>query len=205
MADASTRDTLSIPVNAWTVAAIITALFLIKATGDNPYEYYVNLRWITLVVAVVGAYATFHFEQLGWTLLFFGLAVVYNPVLPPFRLDRSTWILLDWVTAVVLVAGAFLVRWDIQAPRLVRARDVIDRLLLFSVGIVWGGVIVHVAIVLALLPFSYIASGDEEPVDAWIRFRDAHPWVIGSATVGAVGLYYSYAFRRARADQSPAS
>lgn len=59
MTDQSPRKTLPIPVNAWTVAAIIVALFLIKATGENPAEYYGNLRWLTLIVAVVGAYEPF--------------------------------------------------------------------------------------------------------------------------------------------------
>jgi hypothetical protein len=117
MTEESPRETLPIPANAWTVAAIITALFMIKATGQNPSVYYSNLRWLTLIVAVLGVYATFHFEHLGWTLVFFGLAVVFNPI-QPFRLDRSTWFVLDWLAALVLLAGAFLVRWDTPVMRL---------------------------------------------------------------------------------------
>jgi len=43
MTDASTKHALPIPVNAWTAMAVITALFQVKAAGDNPHDFHVNL------------------------------------------------------------------------------------------------------------------------------------------------------------------
>jgi hypothetical protein len=97
--------TLALPVNVWTVAAVLVALFQLKALGDNPYDYYVNLRWITLAIAAFGAYATFHFEHLGWTLLFFGVALVYSPLIP-VHLARSTWAPLNIATAICFVVAS---------------------------------------------------------------------------------------------------
>jgi hypothetical protein len=195
MPDESSPKTLSIPATAWTVSAIIVALFLVKATGQNPPEYYVNVRWLTLVVAVVGAWATFRFEHLGWTFAFFGLAVLFNPI-APLRLDRSVWFVLDWLAAVILIAGAFLLRWDNPDERLAKARDVVDKFFLYSLGAVWTGVLVHLAIVMALLPVTYAVYRNEDLIDEWTRFRDHHLWVVGAATLGVVALYFRYALRR---------
>ena len=178
MADKSSPKTLPIPVNLWTVSTIIVALFLIKATGGNPPEYYTNVRWLTLIVAVIGAWATFRHEHLGWTFGFFGLVV------------------LDWLAALFLTAGAFLVCWDELGERLARVRNAVDTFFLYSIGSVWAGLLVHLAIVIALLPISYAVFQNEDLVDEWQRFRDHHLWAVTAATLVVVVLCFRRVARR---------
>jgi hypothetical protein len=55
---------------------------------------------------------------------------------------------------------------------------------------IWSGVVLHLAIIIAVLPISYLLSGDERLADGWTHWRNANLWLVGVGTVAVVWLYY---------------
>ena len=76
---------------------------------DNPYGYYILLRW---VLCGVFAYLTFHSlerekEGLVWVL---GItALIYNPIIP-VHLNRELWSIINIVTVVIAILSIFAFR-----------------------------------------------------------------------------------------------
>lgn len=89
----------------------ITAALLVMATFDLPYGYYTLLRIVVCAFAV----AVFACAWDGatpkriWPLIFVGVAIVFNPLIP-IHLERATWFFLDVGAAVLIVAHLATVR-----------------------------------------------------------------------------------------------
>jgi hypothetical protein len=90
---------------AWLVAA---GLLVYAAVERHPYSFYTLLRWICCPVFAYSAFAAYEKNRVLWVWVFGVLAALYNPV---FRveLDRSTWIVVNWLTvgAILIAIGFF--------------------------------------------------------------------------------------------------
>ena len=86
----------------WMVPAGMLALALLPF----PYGYYVLLRWVVTVAAMVivlmspgQAFAS------GWKICLIVVALLFNPLIP-VHLRRDAWAVID-----LLVAGVFVAHW----------------------------------------------------------------------------------------------
>jgi hypothetical protein len=88
---------------------------LVYAAGErHPNSYYTLLHWVCGVVFAYSAVSAFAMNRMAWTWIFVALAGLYNPIFG-VRLDRSTWIGVNWFTVAVLVVAA-IVFWR-PSPR----------------------------------------------------------------------------------------
>lgn len=69
-----------------------------------PYAYFQILRWVVPAVCVYRGYLAFSQGRKVWMWIFIPLAVLFNP-LAPIYLDRETWVVIDVVSALVLLVS----------------------------------------------------------------------------------------------------
>lgn len=86
-------------------------LFLLVALFPLPYGYYNLLRLVVTICAGFLVYT--EIKQSGpnlWSVLFFSIALLFNPIIP-IHLTREIWIFLD-----ILVAAGFALHWFAKRP-----------------------------------------------------------------------------------------
>jgi len=89
---------------AWSAAAVLLAL---AALARHPYSFYLLLRWICCAVFAYSAFTAHEKNRAPWAWVFGVMAVLYNPIFR-VRLDRSTWVALNWITIAVIVIAAIV-------------------------------------------------------------------------------------------------
>lgn len=101
----SNKVTLSIMLGNLRSLAIIksiTIIMLLFALADNPYGYYQILRWVVCGVVCYSAFLEYQKNHYPWTWAFWIIAVLFNP-LASIHLDKDTWIILNIITAGILI------------------------------------------------------------------------------------------------------
>lgn len=91
------------------VACTVASGMCLFALADLQIGYYTLLR---LVVCIVAAWVGVRLVGGGrgrWSMLAFGVALLYNPVLP-VRFEREVWAVLNFATAAALLVGAWVCR-----------------------------------------------------------------------------------------------
>lgn len=88
-------------------AVIVAMVLVFPAFGRFPTVYYLFLRWVTCVTAVVFAIVGFRVGQRWAPLLFVPVAVLFNPLIP-FHMRKSDWVPLDVGAAILFVLCAAL-------------------------------------------------------------------------------------------------
>ena len=91
----------------WIPQAIVIPLLLWALNHDNPYGYYILLRWITCACFAYLAVHALALEKTGWVWTLGVTAVVYNPLLR-IHLTREIWSVVNVATIVVAVASIFV-------------------------------------------------------------------------------------------------
>lgn len=89
---------------------LICIVMLIWAIlGDNPYGYYVLLRWICSATLAYLAWRAHLLNRAGLTWILAVGAMIYNPV---FRVHaaRGLWSIINVATMVVLIVSVRLLR-----------------------------------------------------------------------------------------------
>lgn len=87
------------------------------ALVELPYGYYMLLRLVVCAAAVVIAWKRFAGNSSSvWGVIFAGVALLFNPILP-VHFSRELWAVLDSVTAAVFIAyGLFANREGASKP-----------------------------------------------------------------------------------------
>lgn len=90
----------------WIPQAVASIMLLVALNPENPYGYYVLLRW---VVCGIFAYLVFHAIEKGkieWIWILGITAAVYNPFVK-IHLGREIWSLVNLLTVGVAIASIF--------------------------------------------------------------------------------------------------
>ena len=74
---------------------------------DNPYGYYVLLRWVCCGVFAYLAVQAFAQGKSGWVWVLGVSAAIYNPVLR-VHLTRFIWSIVNVASIAITVASAFV-------------------------------------------------------------------------------------------------
>jgi len=92
------------------LTSIVSALMLLLAPNEHPYSYYVVLRWIVCLSAILIVWVLFGWRSpenedsgSGWqvgVLAFTAIAITFNPLVP-ITLDRATWAPIDFLAFFV--------------------------------------------------------------------------------------------------------
>ena len=85
---------------------ILAVIVLLVAITDQPYSYYQFLRWAIMLIGAYTAYIAYNNKQNNWAWAFGIIAILFNPIFP-FYMQKSTWQLIDLITAVVFSVKIF--------------------------------------------------------------------------------------------------
>ena len=83
----------------------IVAGLLLIALLPLPYFYYQLLRIVVIVAAAIYAYKFYKDNQMAKVITFGIIALIWNPIFPIY-MDKSVWMILDIVGAVVFYFGS---------------------------------------------------------------------------------------------------
>lgn len=80
---------------------ILAGLMLLLAIPSDlwSYSYYQLLRWVVMIVAAYSAYSAYKTKNTKWIYIMGAIAILFNPIAPIF-LEKGTWQILDFITAV---------------------------------------------------------------------------------------------------------
>lgn len=86
---------------------IISGIALFLAILPSwPYGYFILLRWFITASATVVAWGFYKSELAGWALAFGAIAILFNPFFP-FFMNKSSWVAIDMVTAILFFIAAY--------------------------------------------------------------------------------------------------
>ena len=85
------------------------ALLLLAIPTGWPYNLYILLRWAICISASVVAYGFYKSSLQGWALVFVAIGLLFNPLIPVY-LAKSSWVLIDFISAIVFFLSAYSVK-----------------------------------------------------------------------------------------------
>ena len=98
------RSTLLLLYIVWLIAAV---MLVFAAAEKQPDSFYTLLRWVCCAVFAYSAIISFQMKRVLWLCIFAALAALFNPIFPA-HLDRSLWIVIDWIAIGAVVFAAFI-------------------------------------------------------------------------------------------------
>lgn len=81
------------------------ALLLLAIPTGWPYSFYILLRWFIFITSAIVAYGFYMSKISTWALVFGGIAFLFNPIAPIY-LNKSTWVSLDFISAVLFFVAS---------------------------------------------------------------------------------------------------
>jgi len=89
------------------IITFVSVVFLFLALfGGWPYGFFTLLRFIVFAITAYLAWIAYKEKQEKWTLIFGFLAVIFNPFIPLY-FGRSSWVIIDLITAIFLIISIF--------------------------------------------------------------------------------------------------
>jgi hypothetical protein len=93
----------------WVPQVLMSVMLLWALYPDNPYGYYILLRWVCCAsFAFLAVYAC-AIEKQGWAWPLGISALVYQPLIP-WHLTREIWSVINVVTIAVAMASIFVLK-----------------------------------------------------------------------------------------------
>lgn len=84
-------------------------LLLLGILNGWPYVYYILLRWVICGVSIFNAVGFSKSKLTGWVFVFGALAFLFNPLFPVY-LNKSSWVGIDLISAIVFFISAYTVK-----------------------------------------------------------------------------------------------
>jgi hypothetical protein len=93
----------------WIPQTLAGVMLLWALKPDNPYGYYILLRWVCCGVFAYLAFQALEQEKQEWVWILGIIALIYNPI---FRvhLNRELWSIINIATIGVAVVSIFTLR-----------------------------------------------------------------------------------------------
>jgi len=106
----------------WVPQLIASVMLLWALYPDNPYGYYIVLRWVCCGIFAYLAFKALDQDHQGWVWILGITAVVYNPIIR-VHLTREIWSVVNVVTIGIAAASAFTLRFRNDTPGAARSSD----------------------------------------------------------------------------------
>ena len=91
------------------LSIISGVLLLLGILNIWPYGYYTILRWVVSGTSIFNAVGFSKSKMTGWVLVFGALAFLFNPIFPVY-LNKSSWVGIDLITAVLFFISAYSIK-----------------------------------------------------------------------------------------------
>ncbi|MFT5941098.1 MAG: hypothetical protein ACI9AV_002330 [Sediminicola sp.] len=88
------------------ILSIICACHLFFAGLDLPEVFYVYLRVIVSSVALLTMMKNLRKNTI-YVIIFGSIAIIFNPIIPIYLYNKTVWVLLDIVTALIFLLEAY--------------------------------------------------------------------------------------------------
>lgn len=88
-------------------ATLICSGLLLLALADLPIGYYTFLRIVITIVSVIVAINENKKGINIWVVLFGLTAIVFNPIFPVYLYEKSIWMPIDIVSAILFLSYSF--------------------------------------------------------------------------------------------------
>ena len=89
---------------------IASALLLLALFDGWQYGFFTVLRFVVFGSTAYVAYLAYQDQKEGWTWFLGAIAVVFNPFIPVY-FTRDIWLIVDFITAVMLVVSVFVLKF----------------------------------------------------------------------------------------------
>ena len=93
----------------WIPQALIIGMLIWALNRDNPYGYYVLLRWVCCGLFAYLAVQAFERGKQDWVWILGITALIYNPIFS-IHLTRGIWEIVNVVTAILAAISIFVLR-----------------------------------------------------------------------------------------------
>lgn len=92
-----------------TLCLISGFLLFLAIPAGWPYFFYTLLRWIICISSGIVAVKFFESKITAWSLIFGGVAILFNPIFPVY-LEKASWVSLDFICSALFFLAAFSVK-----------------------------------------------------------------------------------------------
>ncbi len=98
--------------NKKNIALVVAATILFLALFDGwQYGFFTILRFVVFATTAYVAWMAYEGQKEKWVWIFGFVAVLFNPFFP-VHLDRDTWVVIDLITGIFLLATTFFFKLD---------------------------------------------------------------------------------------------
>lgn len=98
------------PDNRKNIALLSAAVLLFLALFDGwQYGFFTILRFVVFTACAYSAWLAYENDRESWSWFMGAIAVLFNPFIP-IHLEREVWVVIDFVTAIVLISSVFLLK-----------------------------------------------------------------------------------------------
>jgi hypothetical protein len=88
------------------VLKVVLAVLLLLCLADMPYGYFVFVRIVAMIGFAILAYQASRMEQNTETIIYVGLAILFQPLIK-IALGRPIWNIVDVIVAAGLIISIF--------------------------------------------------------------------------------------------------
>jgi hypothetical protein len=89
------------------IVKILLSVLFFLCLLDMPYGFYQLVRFIALVGFSILAYHSFDNEKNNLTIIYIGLAILFQPIIK-ISLGREIWNIVDVIVGVSLILSLFI-------------------------------------------------------------------------------------------------
>lgn len=93
----------------WIPQAIVIVMLLFAFNPENPYGFYILLRWVCCAVFVFLAIHALSLEKIGWVWVFGVTAAIYNPILRVHG-TREMWSVINLATIILAIVSIIVLK-----------------------------------------------------------------------------------------------
>ena len=93
----------------WIPQSIVSIMLLWALNPENPYGYYVLLRWVCCVVFAYLALQAYEIKKQNWVWILGVTAGIYNPILP-IHMTREIWTVVNILTISIAITSIFILK-----------------------------------------------------------------------------------------------
>lgn len=89
------------------IASGISVIMLLLAMPTFwPYGYYVLLRWVICISALLSLWVAYNLKKKYWVVAMGITTLLFNPIVPVY-LDKETWVIIDIIIAILFLVSLF--------------------------------------------------------------------------------------------------
>lgn len=98
------------------VLSIASGVLFLALLDGWEYGFFTLLRFIVTAATSYVAWMSFNEMKENWVWGFGFVAVLFNPIFPIY-LERSTWVVIDFIIGIALLAAIFIVKLNKETPQ----------------------------------------------------------------------------------------